>query len=423
MSINKFYIGLVLICSILLAIVSIGASSNKSNMDETKKDRSKIIIASHKSHVAMGMECTECHKNAKTSKQSGDNLLPKMADCYACHDEKSTPCEKCHPAGAEYVPFDNPERELIYSHKYHLENAKMECTACHQKFDQVDYSHETDKGMPEMELCFGCHNDGMGSVKSEFKEINKSGLAASKNCELCHSDLTSIKPKNHNISGFAKLHGNFSRTNAFDSNCETCHTESYCQTCHSGSPLLAIKDAASNKISDRSTKIGVGADAKNLTLQNVHSLNYLFTHGFEARTKKTECYTCHDQQTFCNDCHSGAGDGFRRKPVWHTPVGFTTIGRGTGGGTHAIYAKREIETCASCHDTQGGDPVCIMCHIDPDGIKGTNPKTHDKDFSKAGEDGIWHHDDGAVCFNCHVDVSARTKKTGYGFCGYCHGRK
>jgi len=423
MGINKFYIGLVLVCSILLALVSLGASANKSIPDETKKDRSKIIISSHKFHAGMGMECTECHKNAKTSEVSGDNLLPKMAECYACHDEKSTPCEKCHPKGAEYLPFDNPEREIVYSHKYHIEAGKMECSSCHQNFDQVDYSHENDKGMPEMELCFGCHNDGLEKTKTEFQKINQSGMAASKNCELCHTDLLSLKPKTHYNIDFVKLHGKEAKVGRFDNNCQTCHTESYCQTCHNGSPLLAMKDVASNKMSDRSTKIGNSADSKNLTLQSVHSLNYVFTHGFDARTKKTECYTCHNQQTFCNDCHSGDADGIRKKPKWHTTAGFTTIGRNSGGGTHAGYAKREIETCAGCHDTQGSDPVCTMCHVDPDGIKGTNPKTHDKDFSKAGEAGLWHHDDGAVCFNCHVDVSTRTKRSGSGFCGYCHGKK
>jgi len=184
-----------------------------------------------------------------------------------------------------------------------------------------------------------------------------------------------------------------------------------------------MNDAAANKTSDKSSKVENSDDSKKMVLQNVHSLNYIFTHGFEARTKKSDCYTCHDQQTFCNDCHSGNTGGIRTKPKWHTFGGFTTIGRGSGGGRHAQYAKREIETCANCHDTQGNDPVCTLCHVDNDGIKGTNPKTHDKDFSKAGEDGIWHHDDGAVCFNCHVDIGAKTRKSGVGFCGYCHGKK
>lgn len=423
MSANKFYIGLILICSLLLGIISIGAVSNNSTPAGGTQDRSKIIIFSHKTHISMGTECVECHKNAKTSEKSEDNLLPKMADCYTCHDEKTTPCEKCHPEGSEPAPFENPKREIVYSHKFHIENAKMQCTTCHQKLEEVDYSAEAEKGMPSMDICFGCHNNGLEKQKTEIQKINKTGKAASKSCELCHTNLTTIKPKTHNKIDFTKFHGKMARVGMFDTRCQACHTESYCQGCHDGSPLLSIKDGTSNKITDRSTKVENSDDSKKMILQNVHSLNYIFTHGFDARSKKTECYTCHDQQKFCNDCHSGNNDGVRTKPKWHTVAGFTTIGRGSGGGTHAQYAKREIETCANCHDTQGSDPVCTLCHVDPDGIKGTNPKTHDRDFSQAGSSGIWHNDDGAVCFNCHTDVGARTRKSGVGFCGYCHGKK
>lgn len=419
MSVNKFYIGFVLTCSLLLAIISIGAGPKTKNIGN--EDRSKIITFSHKTHLIMETECTECHKGAKESEKSSDNLLPKMANCYTCHDEKSTPCEKCHPEGSEPKPFDNPERELIYNHKYHVETSKMECKTCHQGLEEVEYASESKKAMPDMELCFSCHNNGL--EKAKLQTVNKSNLVASKNCEICHSDLSNLKPKNHYLADFTKTHGKLVRTNSFDSECQTCHNESFCQTCHNGSPLLPVKDMMANKISDRAVNPDNVDDTKSLMVQKVHSLNYILTHGFDARTKKTECYTCHDAQTFCNDCHSGNNDGIRKKPKWHTVAGFTTLGRGSGGGLHAQYAKREIETCMSCHDTQGNDPVCTICHIDPDGIKGTNPKTHDKDFSKAGYDGLWHHDDGAVCFNCHVDVSAKTKKSGFGFCGYCHGKK
>ncbi len=151
MNTKRFYIGLILICSLVLAIISIGASSK--NNDSGKEDRSKIIIFSHKTHLSMGTECTECHKEAKVSQNSSDNLLPKMAECYVCHDEKDTPCEKCHPEGSEPKPFDYPERELIYNHKFHLENEKMECSTCHQGFDKVEYSYEAENGMPNMDLC------------------------------------------------------------------------------------------------------------------------------------------------------------------------------------------------------------------------------------------------------------------------------
>jgi len=175
MNVNKFYIGFILMCSLLLAIISIGARPKSIE----KEDRSKVITFSHKTHLMMDTECAECHKGAKESEKSSDNILPKMADCYACHDEKSTPCEKCHPEGSEPKPFDNPERELIYNHKYHIENAKMECKTCHQGLEEVDYANESEKAMPNMDLCFSCHNNGL--EKAKLQTVNKSNLVASKN--------------------------------------------------------------------------------------------------------------------------------------------------------------------------------------------------------------------------------------------------
>jgi hypothetical protein len=96
------------------------------------------------------------------------------------------------------------------------------------------------------------------------------------------------------------------------------------------------------------------------------------------------------------------------------------MGVGSGGGLHAKLAKRDIETCAACHDAQGADPACILCHTDYDGIKGTNPRTHVPGFM-AGNEGIWHNDPGATCYVCHTDANARVGGVkGQKFCGYCH---
>jgi hypothetical protein len=82
-------------------------------------------------------------------------------------------------------------------------------------------------------------------------------------------------------------------------------------------------------------------------------------------------------------------------------------------------AHRDIESCISCHDVQGADPTCISCHLDNDGIKGTNAKTHPANFMMD-EHGDWHDNEGSICFNCHT-VILSTAQSGNGFCGYCHG--
>jgi hypothetical protein len=108
------------------------------------------------------------------------------------------------------------------------------------------------------------------------------------------------------------------------------------------------------------------------------------------------------------------------KPATHLQAGFVAIGVGSGGGMHGTLAKRDIESCASCHDTEGADPVCITCHMDPDGIKGNDPKSHARGFMM-GEKGSWHSDPGSPCYTCHTDANARVDGLrGRGFCGYCH---
>jgi len=139
-----------------------------------------------------------------------------------------------------------------------------------------------------------------------------------------------------------------------------------------------------------------------------------------------ECKTCHNEGTFCVECHSSQGGDYATTgftPANHKKPNFITLGVGSGGGEHAVQAKRDIEKCASCHDVEGGDANCILCHVDNTGIKGTHPKTHAKNFMR-GTHGDWHSDQGSVCFNCHIDANARPKGiSGTGFCGYCHGKK
>jgi hypothetical protein len=416
---NKFYLTFLLLCCAIVAIFSIGATNIKRGTD-----RSKEYIFTHKYHLKeAGAVCIDCHKDAPNSSVSSDNLLPKMAICYNCHDEKTTECTKCHKDTIDIKPFVNPTRDFRYSHKFHISLDSIDCRVCHPGMEEVNFAYENEKAIPEMNLCFGCHNNGMDISKLDYvKKINSKNFVASKNCELCHINLSNLKPETHYSSNFSKSHARMARVGLFDNECETCHADNFCQNCHAGSRLLPLKDFISNATSEKNPKPENLDNTNKMILQNVHSLNYIMTHGFDARTKKIECFTCHDQQNFCNECHSGNNNGIRRKPKWHTASGFTTIGRGTGGGLHAQYAKRDIETCMSCHDTQGGDPVCLMCHMDVDGVKGTDPKTHTQSYQRD-VNGIWMTDANAVCFNCHVDIGARTRKAGQGFCGYCHGGK
>jgi hypothetical protein len=76
-------------------------------LTESWMPRSSFDHASHKTS-----ECTSCHTNTRTSKRSGDVLMPAIADCRMCHagpdtkDKLPSDCVMCHQ-------FHLPDRGLF----------------------------------------------------------------------------------------------------------------------------------------------------------------------------------------------------------------------------------------------------------------------------------------------------------------------
>ena len=70
-----------------------------------------------------------------------------------------------------------------------------------------------------------------------------------------------------------------------------------------------------------------------------------------------------------------------------------------------------------CHDLQGEDPTCLLCHMDRTPGRGNDPQTHLRSFIGDIGEGDFHGDDGAMCFTCHL---YKGQAGGNGFCGYCH---
>ena len=247
-----------------------------------------------------------------------------------------------------------------------------------------------------MNICYDCHNNS---------------TIASNACEQCHISTVNLLPDNHKTVGFFKNH-----KFANHDECQLCHDEIFCEDCHVatiGIDETNMSDDFYTPYSPHNYVDGV----KQQVITRVHDLNFRFTHGIEAKGKTENCQGCHQTETFCAECHASEDGDFALGgivPLSHTVPNFLT--GLSPGSTHAEMAKRDIESCASCHDVQGADPNCILCHSDPDGIKGTNPKTHAAGFMRD-NNGDWHDDGGSICYDCH----SNTNSAGIGFCGYCHG--
>ncbi len=319
--------------------------------------RARSITFSHKFHLTEAgvTDCATCHTTAKTSKLASDYNSTNHESCVSCHEEQVNDAEQkkcgyCHnnPADIQAIPLPAP-REVKFSHEQHTAMEGVECTTCHQGLDNVEKASAAN--LPSMATCNTCHNN----------------VKATNTCENCHTNFASLLPVDHQRSDFSRNHRDLTRVGALSSDCQTCHAETFCQQCHLNPEL---KSYALGKGRDLTTepshKTSTKDSPKQMLLQNVHELNYRFTHGIDAKAKQSDCQSCHSVQTFCAECHSTGGNisQLKFKPASHSIPGFTTLGRGTGGGLHAEEARRDIESCISCHDVEGKDPSCMTCHFE-----------------------------------------------------------
>lgn len=334
----------------------------------------------HRLHLEdEGLKCGDCHAGAQASTQAADRLEPGPEACLYCHE-------------ADQIPSSWPtaEREYRFSHQYHLQQFDLECSQCHGGIGKEGIGART---LPLMDECLTCHN----------------GKVAPRDCEACHTlERRRLRPPTHQMD-WEREHGRVARL--ADRSCFPCHTIDNCQECHEGGILLEGPSPG-----ERQTSFGAELEGSaGLILQRVHGLNYRFLHASEARGKRSDCFVCHETEDFCADCHHPTRDlGVR--PVWHGGPAWLTRGVGSGGGRHAELARRDLESCAACHEVQGDDPTCLLCHLDRTPGLGNDPKTHSSSFARDLGEGDFHDDDGAVCYTCH----RRGRVSGEGFCGYCH---
>ena len=318
-------------------------------------DHARSITFSHKKHIAEAgiTDCATCHVAAKTSKLAADNLAAGHEACATCHDEQVNDAEQkkcgyCHNDPQNIMSVPAAKREIIFSHESHVAQG-AECATCHVGVETVDMV--TAANMPSMTTCNTCHNDSK----------------ATNTCEACHTNFATLIPVDHQRSDFIRNHSSLTRVGALNAECQTCHTETFCQQCHMSAELKSFAYGRKRDLTtEPSHKTSTKDSPKQMVLQNVHELNYRFTHGIDARAKQADCQSSHSVQTFCAECHDAGGNisQLRFKPASHGVPGFTTLGRGSGGGLHAEEARRDMESCASCHDVEGKDPACMTCHLD-----------------------------------------------------------
>jgi len=316
-------------------------------------DRSSYLKFSHALHVKdNAIECADCHTAATSSKLSGDKLFADHANCQTCHEDKlASDCKYCHTT-EDNEPIPNPPKELIFSHEKHAGTLALKCESCHEGVREATTAAANH--LPDMATCNSCHTE----------------QKASNNCESCHRNFTSLIPADHLTGEFKKDHAKRTRLGAQDVSCAVCHADQFCQDCHTGDELKSF-GSTRDLMTDPSHWTSVKDSPKPLRVQRTHSLNYRYSHGIDVKSRFLDCGSCHQAQSFCAECHEAGGNvnQMKFKPATHMKAGFVTIGRGSGGGLHSEMARRDLETCVSCHDVQGSDPVCLTCHTENGGVR------------------------------------------------------
>ena len=253
--------------------------------------------------------------------------------------------------------------------------------------------------LPRMSLCLGCHDGSLHRPQGAAATV-----APSARCGTCHptgSDGTlqtrlpagtlapagALRGDDHRAVDFRQNHR--SAAQADSAYCGNCHRESWCLRCHSA----VVKP------------------------YDIHGGNYVGRHGMDARRNQPDCSGCHRQQSFCVGCHERLGVAHHatlpgRPPIsafqpaqpraFH-PSGWASVGGGAGENSHAVEARRNQRTCASCHREE----TCLACHSTlPDSRipGGVNP--HPADWVSSGRCQALAGRNVRMCLKCHRDGAA-----------------
>lgn len=312
------------------------------------------IRFNHQKHVVgLGLSCTTCHEQAKSSKSARDVLLPKPTRCDACHGsdhrdldavgseagDLMSQCGFCHVgyvAGNRVARMVVPRPNLKMDHAVHLAR-NIQCAQCHGAVDQLELA--TRDQLPRMRGCFRCHQmpaPARGKARGDCPTCHLNERGGMLKVTFPSGKLVPprwLHDAGHGpdwIERHKQVAANDGRT------CSSCHQEKFCTDCHDG----------------------------RVRPRRVHPNDWISMHPVAARQNDPSCSTCHRAQTFCVACHqrsgvtlSGPYANFAGRGRFHPPKSVWTDPP-RGAGHHAFEAQRNLNACVSCHVERD----CATCH-------------------------------------------------------------
>ncbi|MDP2470390.1 MAG: cytochrome c3 family protein [Candidatus Palauibacterales bacterium] len=273
-----------------------------------------------------------------------------------------------------------------FPHEKHAGLGASGCESCHAGIYSGDASRNVSV---DPSLCSGCHNG------QTFVEVNWPGYTPQESslkfqhathpklgCQTCHGipgaeGAMAVQPASGQVC--LVCHGN-GAANHFEvgvNPCETCHydpapghTPEF-KTQH-GTAAAAGLPNCTQCHQQESFCVDCHDGPVNPRFQ-YHPANFVTRHGAEAWSEPVECAECHSREVFCRDCHSNQGvamDG-RQNGGYHDGVA-------NWQQQHGVAARQGMDSCVSCHQ----QTECLACHSAKAGWR-VNPHGPDFDPTRA----------------------------------------
>ena len=134
------------------------------------------IPYSHKKHLALGLECKDCHLNPDPGNKMEFPVSSKCMQCHSAIAKDSPSIQKVAQFAKSGVPIPWVRVYTVlpgvnWTHRKHLQ-AGVKCETCHGPIAQMDVMTEA-TSVTSMFTCLHCH------------EMNK----AKSTCETCHQPM------------------------------------------------------------------------------------------------------------------------------------------------------------------------------------------------------------------------------------------
>ena len=334
---------------------------------------------------------------------------PKVAECRSCHADGGAPwmtVRVARPAACFTCHGD--------AGKDHLGQADTLCATCHAplartrpellaamvaQFPRPDSHHADDFGA----------GGGHGRL-AKAGDRSCATCHAQEYCTQCHVDwartpaiaqlgsdpralavpIAFRAPASHGRTSFERGHGALARRHP--EQCATCHTQQSCMSCHPVIPQAGSRlevsapngatgatvvrtpppshagpewASAHGPLASARPQNCAGCHARTQCLEchrvdpakgeraGFHPRGFLASHPAAAYARSTSCADCHNNQSFCQDCHvqSGVVASGRLRGGFHD-------GRQSFLFGHGQAARQSLESCVSCH----AERDCLTCH-------------------------------------------------------------